>query len=102
MSKSKPSLYDLQHRALIGAMPQLGLTIDDLRAMAADLNDGKASLSKLPIEKRHTLIAHLQQLGAKVRNPTVYDSDRTDNVRTLHTISEGQHRMLDALTAWPR
>ena len=77
--------------------------------MAAELNLGIASISRLSLDQRRTLIDKLNEMGAQVKNPFIYDSDRnaeravsgekTRKVLPFRGPKEGQLRMLDALAA---
>lgn len=53
-------------------------SLDDVRRIAGELNDGKESLSKLSLEQRRALIDRLIGMGADVKNPIIYDSDLRD------------------------
>jgi hypothetical protein len=50
--------------------------LDRIREMAAELNLGIRSISRLNIEQRRALIDRLIEMGAQVKNPVIYDSDR--------------------------
>ena len=74
--------------------------------MAGEINDGVESISKLSLEQRRELIGRLIDLGARVKNPQVYESDlRAEAVRAgvkrkvlnFSAVSEKQLRMMDAL-----
>lgn len=71
----KPSLYIIQNKAIHKAGAQLGLSLEDLRDKAGEINGGVRSLSKLSLSQRQELLQHLIGLGARVRNPHVYASD---------------------------
>jgi len=68
--------------------------------MAAEINLGFRSISSLNIEQRRALIDRLIEMGARVKNPVVYYSDRpAGNIAPFMKISEEQLRMLDTLAA---
>lgn len=50
-------------------------SLDRLRDIAAELNDGIRSISALSLEQRKILIDRLISMGAKVRNVSIYESD---------------------------
>ena len=79
----KPSVYYAQNTAIHKARAQLGLSIDDVRAIAGTLNLGVQSISRLTLTQREALIARLIALGATVRNPslTPYDLEEEDRIR---------------------
>ena len=56
------------------ARPWSGL--DQIREMAAEINLGIRSISRLNIEQRRALIDRLIKMGAQVKNRVIYDSDR--------------------------
>jgi hypothetical protein len=71
--------------------------------MAAELNLGIRSISRLNIEQRRALIDRLIEMGAQVKNPVIYDSDRpAGNVAPFTKTSEEQLRMLDTLASQVR
>lgn len=111
-----PSVYNLQNAAIHEARRQLedaglfnpGSSLEAVRAIAAEIGGGVASISKLLIEQRRALIERLIEMGARVKNPTFYDSDlkaeaarsgRKKKVLKLPTISENQRRLVDTLAA---
>jgi len=77
---------------------------DRIRDMAAELNLGIRSISRLNIEQRRVLIDRLiDEMGAQVKNPVIYDSDRpAGNVAPFIKTSEEQLRMLDTLAGQVR
>ena len=110
----KSSVYKIQNVAIHKARAQLegqGVLnpwsgLDQVRAIAAEINLGIASISKLSLDQRHQLIDRLIAMGAQVKNPVIYDSDRNaeagwskkgQKVARFRRISEPQLRMLDAL-----
>ena len=77
--------------------------LDRIREMAAELNLGIRSISRLNIEQRRVLIDRLIEMGAQVENPVIYDSDRpAGNVAPFIKTSEEQLRMLDTLAGQVR
>ena len=110
----RTNVYNLQNFAIHKAIAQLECKgvldpcagLDQVRAMAAEINLGIASISKLSLDQRRKLIDRLMAMGAQVKNPVIYDSDRaaedggskkSRKVIGFRRISEGQLRMLDAL-----
>jgi hypothetical protein len=80
--------------------------LEQVRDMAAELNSGVRSISSLNIAQRRALIERLIGMGAKVRNPVIYESDlraeaaRSGKKRKVLTFVAGgekQLRMMDAL-----
>ena len=114
-------VYDLQNAAIHEARRQLAeagvldprSSLDQVRQMAAEINNGIASISKLSLEQRRELIERLIEKGALVNNPNFYNSDlkaeaarsgRMRKVVRLLTVSESQQRLIDTLAAqvnWP-
>lgn len=114
----KPKVYYLQNQAIHRARAQLeengvlypwtGLA--QVRDMAADLNHGLRSISKLSIKQREALIEKLKGMGAHVKNPHIYPSDLEEERRLsgskeprkvvlFNIVGEGAQRMLDAVAA---
>jgi hypothetical protein len=111
-TKMKESpVYKLQNVAIHTARAQLEMQgildpwsgLDRIREMAAELNLGIRSISRLNIEQRRALIERLIEMGAQVKNPVMYDSDRpAGNVAPFTKTSEEQLRMLDTLAGQVR
>jgi len=104
-------VYKLQNVAIHTARAQLEMQgvldpwsgLDRIREMAAELNLGIRSISRLNIEQRRALIDRLIEMGAQVKNPVIYDSDRpAGNVAPFTKTSEEQLRMLDTLASQVR
>lgn len=114
----KPKVYYLQNQAIHRARAQLeekGIldpwsSLDQIREMAATLNLGLRSISKLSLKQRETLIEKLKAMGAQVKNPHIYPSDLEEERRLsdskeprkmflFNNIGEGALRMLDTLAA---
>ncbi len=110
----KSSVYKMQNVAIHKARAQLEGTgvldpwsgLDQVRAIAAEINLRIASISKLSLDQRRQLIDRLIAMGAQVKNPVIYDSDRaaedggskkSRKVLRYRRISEEQLRMLDTL-----
>ena len=106
-AKAKPAVYSAQQKAIWRAASQLGIGLDDLRALAAQINLGIASLSSLSLQQRHLLIEDLRAKGATVRNPALNNYDLEEEyrlnskgkVRRLPLVSTKQLAMLSALAA---
>lgn len=111
-------VYYLQNQAIHQARAQLegkGVLnpwsgLDQVREMAASLNLGLRSISKLSLQQRETLIEKLKAMGAQVKNPHIYPSDLEEERRLsgsreprkvflFNTVGEGAQRMLDTLAA---
>ena len=101
-------VYGLQNKAIHKARAELeamGILdpwsgLEQIRDMAAEMNLGIRSISSLNIEQRRALIDRLIEMGARVKNPVIYASDRpAGNVAPFTKISEEQLRMLDTLAA---
>jgi len=83
--------------------------LEQIRDMAGDLNRGIRSISRLSLDQRRALIDKLNEKGAQVKNPFIYDSDRKTErefsgekqrkILPFRGPKEGQLRMLDALAA---
>jgi len=81
--------------------------LDDLRELADRINNGIASVSALSLDQRADLIERLIGLGAEVKNPTIFTSDRKSNqnqtrpgkVVLYNQATDEQIEMLDALAA---
>ena len=79
----RPQVYYLQNRAIHKARAQLeskGVLdpwsgLNQIREIAAELNLGIRSVSKLSLKQREALIDRLKAMGATIRNPHLYDSD---------------------------
>jgi hypothetical protein len=101
--KRKTGMYYAQNQALHKARAQLGWSLDELRAKAAELNLGIASLSKLSLTQRHALLVELLRCGATVRNPTItrYDLEEEQRASGKLTrfpyVTDAQLQMLAAL-----
>jgi len=114
----RPQVYYLQNRAIHKARAQLEAEgvldprsgIDQIRQMASELNLGIASISKLSLDQRRTLIDLLIEKGARVKNPFVYPSDiksesassgkkEPRKILVYSQVSERQLRMLDRIAA---
>jgi hypothetical protein len=114
----KSAVYYIQNKVIHEACRQLEDAgtlnpwdgVNQIRLMAARLNLGIASISRLSLEQREALIDRLKGMGAEVRNPHIYDSD----LRAEHAASgskaprkcvlfsepnEDQLGMLDTLAA---
>jgi hypothetical protein len=89
-------------------------SLEQLRDMAAEMNDGVRSISALSLEQRKVLIDRLISMGSSVTNITIYESDlRADVKRTRQprkvlnlfgTVAEDQLRMVDSVARsirWP-
>lgn len=118
----RPQIYYLQNRAIHQARAQLeeqGILdpwagVAQIREMAAEINLGIASISKLSLNQRQVLIDKLNAMGAQVRNPHIYQSDLEEERRQAGTpgprkvllfaaVKEEQLRLLDSLAnkiAW--
>lgn len=111
-------VYYLQNKTIHRARAQLeekGVldpwsSLDQVRDLAASLNLGLGSISKLSLPQRETLIEKLKAMGARVKNPHLYPSDLEEERRLsgskdprkiilFNTVGEGAQRMLDALAA---
>jgi len=109
-------VYKLQNVTIHTARQQLEAAgvlnpwsgLDQIREMAAEINSGIASISKLSLEQRRELIDRLIEKGAQVKNPFIYDSDlRTEaakagvkrKVLNFRGVSEKELRLMDALAA---
>lgn len=109
-------VYKFQNSAIHEARSQLeekGIldpwaSLDQLREMAAEINGGIRSVSRLSLEERRELIDQLIELGANVRNPGIYDSDlKTEaaargvkrKVLNFTQVTEKQLRWVDGLAA---
>lgn len=109
-------VYKLQNRAIHEARRQLerkGIispwaSLDQIREMAAELNHGILSISKLSLDQRRSLIEKLIEMGANVKNPILYDSDlRAETagrgvkrkVLEFTQLTEKQLRWVDGLAA---
>ncbi|HWO42636.1 MAG TPA: hypothetical protein VNO43_12620 [Candidatus Eisenbacteria bacterium] len=109
-------VYKLQNIAIHAARAQLeerGILdpwagLDQVRDIAAELNLGIRSISKLSLEQRRALIDRLIDMGAQVKNPIIYDSDlRAEEARSgkreprkvlvYSRVTEEQQRLLDTL-----
>ncbi|MBI4528755.1 MAG: hypothetical protein HY695_33575 [Deltaproteobacteria bacterium] len=117
-------VYSLQNVAIHEARRQLEAKgvldpwagLDQIRDMAAQINGGIRSISKLSLEQRRILIERLIQKGAQVRNPHIYESDLKAEreasglkgprkVLLFSRVNEEQLRLVDALAArisWPK
>ena len=104
----RPQVYYLQNVAIHAARAELenmGVLdpwagLEQIREMAAAMNLGIRSISSLSVEQRAALIDRLIEMGATVKNPVIYDSDRqAGKVARFPGVKEGQLRMLDALAA---
>ncbi len=114
----KPKVYYLQNKALHAARFQLEAkgvldpwnSLNQVRQMAAKLNLGIASISKLSLQQRQTLIDNLKSLGARVKNPRLYQSELEEEHRlsrskeprkiiVFNNVGEGAQRMLDTLAS---
>lgn len=110
----KSAAYGIQNVAIHAARAQLekqGVfdplsSLDQIRDMAGEINDGVRSISQLSLEQRRELIARLKLMGADVKNPVLYESDfkaeaAATGVRrkvlTFSRVTEKQLRMLDSL-----
>lgn len=115
---AKPKVYCLQNHAIHRARAQLeekGVLdpwsgLDQIRDMAAKLNLGLASISKLSLQQRQTLIENLKEMGARVKNPHIYPSDLEEERRLsdskaprkvvlFNSVDECAQRMIDTLAA---
>src|SRR5262249_40409564 len=81
--REKQIVYLAQNRTLHKARAQLGMELDDLRALAGQINLGIQSLSKLSLSQRHALIADLISKGAEVDNPEITRFDLEEEARDL-------------------
>jgi hypothetical protein len=104
----RSSVYYLQNRAIHAARAELeakgiiekGQSLEMCRFLAGKLNLGIASVSKLSLTQRETLIGRLIEMGATVKNPILYASDRgSEKIAPFTKVSEEQLRMVDALAA---
>ena len=112
----KFNVYKLQNIAIHKARAQLegqGVLdpwsgLDQVRAMAAELNLGIPSISKLSLDQRRLLIDRLIEMGARVKNPFIYDSDlKTETclsnerrkVLPFRRLAEAQLRMVDSIAS---
>jgi len=115
---SRSQAYKLQNIAIHSARAQLermGILdpwngLEQIRDMAGELNLGIRSISRLSLDQRRTLIDKLYEMGARVKNPFIYDSDRkTEGTRSgnkqsgkvifYSRVTEDQLRMLDILAS---
>jgi hypothetical protein len=97
-----PKVYFLQNRAIHAARAELEAKaiIEKGRSLAGQLNLGIESVSKLSLTQRETLINQLIEIGATVKNPILYASDRgSEKIAPFTRVSEEQLRMVDALAA---
>ena len=103
-----PKVYFLQNRAIHAARAELeakaimekGRSLEMCRYLAGQLNLGIESVSKLSLTQRETLINQLIEIGATVKNPILYASDRgSEKIAPFTRVSEEQLRMVDALAA---
>ncbi len=112
----KGRVYYLQNGAIhkaryqlerLGAMP-CGESLKMVRFMAARLNLGIRSISRLSLKQREILISKLIEMGARVKNPRIYESDLDEERRlagskeprkviVFRLVSEEQLRMVDHL-----
>lgn len=77
-------VYELQNKAIHKARAELEALgvfdpwdgLNQIRTMAGEINLGIRSISKLNIEQRRALIDRLIGMGARVKNPVIYASDR--------------------------
>jgi len=115
----KPQVYYLQNVAIHTARVQLEETgviapnksLEMARWIAGQLNGGKESISSLSLTQRSGLIEKLIEMGARVRNPHIYESDlaaergsapakkEPRKVLVFSLVKEDQIRMLDTLAA---
>ncbi len=112
----KPSVYYLQNRAIHKAREHLesagivqrGKSLEMARFLAGKLNLGIQSISRLSLSQRTVLIEKLIDMGARVKNPVIYESDfeaerqisgsrEPRKITVLKFVTEDQLRMLDAL-----
>jgi len=115
---SRSQAYKVQNSAIHTARAQLermGLLdpwngLEQIRDMAGELNLGIRSISRLSLDQRRALIDKLNEMGAQVKNPFIYDSDRkADGARSgkkqsgkiilYSRVTEDQLRMLDILAS---
>lgn len=110
----KSNVYKLQNVAIHKARAQLAengvlnpwSSLDEIREMAAALNLGIHSISKLSLEQRRDLIDQLIAKGAEVKNPVIYPGDlKAEAARSGYTrkvivysrVTDEQLQMLDTL-----
>jgi hypothetical protein len=109
----KTAVYSLQNVAIHAARGQLekmGILdprtgLDQIRDMAAEINGGIQSVSRLSLKQREVLIQRLIEKGARVRNPHIYASDLASEaalggsrkILSFSRVTERQLRMLDTL-----
>lgn len=68
--ESQRDIYLAQNRAIHAARSQLGMDLDDCRALAMEMS-GEASLSRLNLKQRFWLIEELKRQGADIFNPAL-------------------------------
>ena len=107
-TKKDRGIYKLQNAAIHKARAELEAMgvldpwagLEQIRDLAAEINLGVRSISSLNIEQRRMLIDRLIEMGARVKNPIIYASDRpAGNVAPFTKTSEEQLRMVDAIAA---
>ncbi len=88
----KPTIYQRQNISIWTGARNLGMSREDLRALALDLfpnaelsDDGGASISSLAPDRRRKLIGELNARGARVPNPYVRPSRLKDGGSRLPT-----------------
>lgn len=112
--RDRPGVYYLQNDAIHQARAELEASgvldpragLEQIRDMAAEINPGVRSISSLSLEQRSLLIDRLIDLGARVKNPHLYDSDFAAEaapgqkvIRGRFGSKEKELRMLDTLAA---
>lgn len=114
----KPHIYYLQNQTIHRARAQLeekGIldpwsSLEQVRDLAAELNLGLRSVSKLSLKQRETLIEKLKAMGVQVKNPHIYPSDLEEErhlsgskdprkIVLFNAVGEGAQRMLDTLAS---
>jgi len=83
---SNKSIYSWQNRKIHRARNQIGMSLDDCRELARQLN-GKASISSLSLRQRWELIEILNQKGARIYNLPL--SRVTAPQKGSHTVAPG-------------
>jgi len=82
--------YLAQNKALFKAAGQLGLSLDELRDLAAEIDPlHRRSLSLLPLTQRNDLLVDLKKKGADIRIPTLTAYDLVEEVGSARRADRG-------------
>src|SRR3989442_1507930 len=104
----KPAVYYIQNKAIHAARAELeakgiiekGRSLEMVRFLAGKINLGIESVSNLSLAQREMLIGQLIEMGATVKNPILYASDRgSKKIAPFTRATEDQLRVVDALAA---